>query len=317
MATIAPGRAAGTGTQRRSGGTAVAGRRRALAVLLGPFFALFALFFVVPIGYAIYESLFRVVSTGLLGLGGQRTVFAGLSNYQRAFADSGFAGSLLRILLFAVVEVPVMISLAVVLALLLDSASARWPALFRSAFFAPYGVPGVIASLLWGFLYIPRLSPIVSVLGHLGWQPNFLGSGLTLWSIANIVTWSFAGYNVLVVTAQIKAIPLDLYEAAGMDGAGQFRIAWSIKLPLARPAIILATVFTIIGSIQLFAEPLVLQQIDNNISPSYTPNLAAYNNAFQFNNYNLAAAESVIVAILAIALSFTFLKVTQRREGQK
>jgi len=288
-------------------------RRRAAVILLVPFFAMFVGFFVAPIGYAVYQSLFRVHLSETLGIGGgQTTVFAGLQNYTRSFADARFVASVGRIVLFAVVEVPVMIFFAVILGLLLDSASARWPGFFRSAFFAPYGVPGVIASLMWGFLYLPSLSPVVDILGWFGLHPDFLGSGLTLWSIANIVTWSFAGYNVLVVTAQLKSISPDLIESATIDGAGQWKIARYVKLPLARPAIILATVFTIIGSLQLFAEPLVLQLIDNHVSPTYTPNLSAYNEAFQYNDYNYAAAQSVIVAVLAMILSFAFLKFTQR-----
>jgi len=283
------------------------------ALLLAPFALLFLSFFLVPVGYAIYESVLKVERTGVLGLGGSHSVFAGFANYTRALHEPGFVDSLLRVLLFAAVEVPVMVVLSVALALLLESASAFAPKFFRSAFFLPFGVPGVIASILWGFLYVPGVSPLTDLLGHLGLNVDFLASGTVLWSIANIVTWEFAGYNVLVVVAQLQAVPAELYEAARVDGANGWKVVRRIKLPLARPAIVLITVFTIIGTLQLFAEPLVLKPISPGISSQYTPNLSAYNAAFQYNDYNLAAAESVILALSACVLSFTFLRLVGRR----
>lgn len=271
---------------------------------------MFLLFFILPILYAIWQSLLTTKRTGLLGQA--RTVFAGLSNYIAAANDQAFIASIGRVVLYGVVVVPVMIIFALTLALVLDSAAARFGKYFRSAFFAPYGVPGAIASLLWGFLYTPGLSPIVDILGRLGLNVNFLGPQLTLWSIANITIWTFAGYNMLVLTAQLQSIPHEIYEAARVDGASGWRIAWSIKIPLMRPALVLTTVFTIIGTLQLFAEPLVLQPLDSNISNTYTPNLSAYTQAFTYNNYNYAAAQAVILALIAVIISFSFLKISQR-----
>jgi multiple sugar transport system permease protein len=276
-----------------------------------PFGVPFALFFVLPICYAIYESLYRVQQTKLYGGGGQ-TVFAGVANYAQAINDTNFVHSVLRVLLFAAVEVPVMIVVPLALALLLESMSARWPQIFRGFYFMPFGVPGVIASLLWGFLYVPGISPIVDIFAALGLPHDFLGAGSVLWSIANIVTWQFAGYNMLILIAQLKAISGDLYEAARIDGAGAWKTIWYIKLPLVRPALVLTTVFTIIGTIQLFAEPLVLQPNSGAITSHYTPNLTAYTEAFQNNNYNLAAAEATLLALAAVVLSFGFLELVGR-----
>ena len=245
-------------------------------------------------------------------LGQATTVFAGLSNYIAAASDQAFIASIGRVVLYGVVVVPVMIIFALILALVLDTAAARFGKYFRSAFFAPYGVPGAIAALLWGFLYTPGLSPIVDILGRLGLNVDFLGPQLTLWSIANITIWTFAGYNMLVLTAQLQSIPHEIYESAKVDGAGGWRIAWSIKIPLMRPALILTTVFTIIGTLQLFAEPLVLQPLDSNISNTFTPNLSAYTQAFTYNNYNYAATQAVILALIAVIISFSFLKISQR-----
>ncbi|TCO45194.1 multiple sugar transport system permease protein [Kribbella antiqua] len=293
-------------------------RHRTLAVLalLGPFCLLFAGCFLAPIGYALYQSLLKVERSGPLGLGSDRSVFAGAANYAAALRDDEFTGSVVRVLLFGVVQVPLMIVLAVVLALLLESASARWVPFFRSAFFLPHGVPGVIASILWGFLYVPGISPIVKLLDDLGLQVNFLSSGTVLWSIANIVTWQFAGYNMLIVIAQLKAVRLELYEAAKIDGANAWQLARYLKLPMARPAIVLTTVFSIIGTLQLFSEPLVLRPLTVAVNDTYTPNLNAYTQAFVNNNYNLAAAEAVLLALVACVLSFGFLRLVGRQEDE-
>jgi multiple sugar transport system permease protein len=287
-------------------------RRRAPFALFAPFGVLFACFFLAPIGYAIYQSLVEVQRSGLLGLGGEHTVFAGLGNYSDALSSDNFMPSAGRILLFTVVVVPVMIGSATLLALVLDSGLARWPGAFRAIYFLPFGIPGVIASILWGFLYVPGISPISEALGKVGVDVNFLGANTVLWSIANIVIWTFVGYNMLIVVAQLQSIPREIYEAARVDGASRVQIALRIKVPLVRPAIVLTAVFTIIGSLQLFAEPLILRVLTGNINRHYTPNFSAYTEAFQNNNQSLAAAEAVLLALVACALSFGFLRIVRR-----
>jgi multiple sugar transport system permease protein len=284
-------------------------------MLLAPFGLLFALFFLLPIGYAVYQSLLKVHVSGLgLGPGSTTTVFAGFANYAQVFSDRSFLQGVGRVLLFGVVQIPVMLAFAAILALLLDSAAVRFRRLFRLVYFLPYGIPGVIAAILWSFLYLPGLSPIVAVLQHTGFGTvNFLGANSTLWSIANIVTWEYTGYNMLIIYAALQAIPVDLYEAARLDGASEWRVATRIKLPMVAGALVLTAIFSIIGTLQLFSEPEVLRAITSSISTSYTPNLLAYTQAFVANNPNYAAAIAVVLAVGTFILSFGFLKLVQRR----
>ncbi|MEV5106552.1 carbohydrate ABC transporter permease [Streptomyces massasporeus] len=287
---------------------------RAAWAFLVPFVALFVFVFVLPLCYALYQSLLKPVRSGPLGLGPAHIGFAGLDNYALALTQSDFLDGIGRVLLFGIVQVPVMLLLATVLALALDTLSQRWAGFLRAAYFLPYGVPGVIASILWGFLYVPGVSPLVDLLGRVGLAPDFLGYDTVLWSIANIVIWEFTGYNMLVIVAQLKSIPQELYEAARIDGAGAWQTAVRIKLPLARPALVLTGVFSIIGTLQLFAEPLVIKPLTSTVTNAYTPNLSAYNEAFANNNIYLAAAESVILALIASVLSFGFLSLVNRGE---
>lgn len=308
-----PARRSRRGPRRRAS-RAEARNARAATVFVLPFFALFGLCFLAPIGYALHQSLFTTERTGPLGLGGQEhEVFAGLANYAQALADDRFLTGFGRVLLFGAVQIPLMIVLATALALLLESASARAVPFFRSAFFLPYGVPGVIASILWGFLYVPGISPLVKIAGAVGWDLDFLSRGTVLWSLANIVTWQFTGYNMLVLIAQLKAVPGELYEAARIDGASAWQVARHIKLPLIRPALVLTGVFSIIGTLQLFAEPMVLRPLASSIDSGFTPNLHAYSEAFVGNNQHAAAAEAVLLALVACVLSFGFLRLVGGR----
>lgn len=278
-----------------------------------PFAVPFVLFYLVPIGYAVVQSLTKTERSG--GIFGQsRTVFAGLEQYSAVFADPAFRAGVGRMLLFGLVQVPIMLALALALALVLDSTVARLKRFFRLAFFLPYAIPGVIAALMWAFLYSPELSPVVDTLDRIGTAPDFLGAGAILWSIANVVTWTYTGYNMLILFAALQAVPQELFDAAKVDGAGGIRTAWSIKVPLVRPALVLTAVFSIIGTLQLFTEPIVLQRISTNVTSGYTPNLLAFSVA-SGQNYPLAAAMSVVLAVATFVLSYGFFRFSQRGEG--
>lgn len=280
--------------------------RGSIAIFLAPFGVLFALFYVIPIGYAVYQSLLVVEREGTFGPAVQ--VFGGLTQYVAVFENEAFWSSIGRVLLFGVVQVPIMLGIALVLALLLDSPLVRGSKFFRLAFFAPYAVPSVIAAIMWGFLYSPNLSPFTGVTQAV----DFLSAGNVLWSIANVVTWVYVGYNMLIIYSALLAIPSEIYEAARLDGASQLRIAWSIKIPLVVPALVLTGIFSIIGTLQLLAEPQVFQSFTSAVTSTFTPNLTIYSTA-SVPNISLAAAMSVVLALATFVLSFTVLKLTQRR----
>ncbi|MDO5287692.1 MAG: sugar ABC transporter permease [Actinomycetia bacterium] len=283
-------------------------------LFLSPFLLLFVFTMVVPILIAVGQSFMTVKRRGLLGEEGVATKFAGIDNYVVALTNVNFIDSIGRMLLFGVVQVTVMIASATVLALLLESAAARAPGLFRSTYFLPYGIPGVIATILWSFLYVPGLSPIVDTLALVGIQVDFLSKSAVLWAIANIITWTYTGYNMLIIIAQLKSIPGELYEAAKIDGAGSLRVVTSIQLPLVRPALMLTIIFSIIGTLQLFAEPRVLKSVSTGITSEYTPNMSAYAYAFQYNDMGVAAAEAVIIAVAAFVLSAVALGLSNRSQ---
>jgi multiple sugar transport system permease protein len=291
-------------------------RRRALTpyLFILPFGLMLLIFFIAPVFYAAYQSLFRLQRSGL-GLGAPTIAFNGLNNWLQVVHDQNFSSSIGRMLLYGVVQITVMLGVALILALLLDSTVAHFKSLFRVVFFVPYAIPGIVGALLWGYLYDPGLSPIVKGLTSLGLNFDFLSAHTVLWSIANIVTWEFTGYNMLIIFAALQAIPTELYESARLDGASGWSIAWRIKIPLVVPALVLTVIFSIIGTFQLFNEPQVLSSISNNISTSFTPNLYAYYTAFANNNYYYGATIAVILALVTFVFSFGFLRITRRQSG--
>lgn len=281
-------------------------------MLIAPFLVLYALVYAAPIVYSAVQSLYTMRNSGGLGFGGVKRVFVGLENYRNVLTDPTFWAAVERIALLGVVQVPVMLLLAVVLALLVDSGAVRAMAFFRLVYFLPYAVPGVIAAILWAYLYSPNLSPIVSGFSGIGIHVSFLGEHVVLWSIANITTWSFTGYNMLIAWSALQAVPRDLYEAARIDGASEIAIAWNIKLPFLRPALILSGTLSIIGTMQTFNEPTVLSQVSNAVTSRYVPTMAALSEAFGRNDFSRAAATSVVVAAIAGVLSLVFHRVTSR-----
>lgn len=301
-------RVAATRGRRHSGGGP---RRGTVAAFLLPFFLPFVLFYLLPIGYAIWQSLLVVRRTGGQ-YGTSYTAFGGFEQYGQVFQNTEFWASIGRIGLFGVVQVPVMLFTALIMALLLDTPLLKLKSFFRVAAFMPYAVPGVIAAIMWSFLYSPQLSPVVDLLQAIGLRPDFLGPGAVLWSVANVSTWLWTGYNMLIMFSALQSIPQELYEAAKLDGANNWAIAWRIKVPIIAPSIILTTVFSIIGTLQLYAEPAVLRQISSNIRSTYTPNMLAYAVA-SGNNYQQAAAISVVIAVITFVLSFGFMRLTSKK----
>ena len=180
-------------------------------------------------------------------------------------------------------------------------------------------MPTVIAALMWGFLYGRDFGPFADLADKLGTAPpNFLGEDLMLWSMANVSTWTFTGYNMIIFYAALRAIPGELYEAAAVDGAGAVRTAIHIKLPLLRPALLLCTIFSVIGSFQLFAEPRVFYDLAPQvIGKSYTPNLYVYNLAFADQRLNYAAALSFLLGLVVFIVSFAVMWASNRQEAQK
>jgi multiple sugar transport system permease protein len=274
-----------------------------------PFFAIFLAMVIVPLAYAGYLSFFRKQLVGGVS-------FAGFANYTKALQDPAFLAGVGRMGLFLIIQVPLMLALSLFFALALDSGMTRLSKFVRLGIFVPYAVPSVVAALMWGYLYGPDFGPFAQLaeLLHLP-VPAFLSKGWILLSIVNVVNWEFIGYNMIIIYAALRSVPTEHYEAARVDGASEPRIAWSIKIPAVRPALILTVIFSVIGTFQLFNEPQLLRILaPNAINSSYTPNLYAYTLAFVNQDANYAAAIAFLLGLVIMALSYAVQLWNQRKE---
>ncbi|MFJ5234696.1 carbohydrate ABC transporter permease [Kitasatospora sp. NPDC088391] len=282
---------------------------------LGPAALLFTLFFALPIGYAVYLSLRSVRVKGLgLGSHARTEVWAGLSNYASALSDSELLAGSGRVLLYGALLVPTMLGAALFLALLLDVPRVRLRAFSRLVIFLPYAVPGIVASTLWGFLYLPEVSPGYYLLRQAGLGgPDLLHGGGLYLAMANIAVWGGTGFNMIVIYTSLRALPGELYEAARLDGCSELQIALRIKIPMVAPSLVLTFFFSMIATLQVFAEPMTLKPLTNSMSSTWSPLMKVYRDAFVQGNVYSAAATSVVIAAATLLLSFGFLKLVDKR----
>ncbi|WP_328722394.1 sugar ABC transporter permease [Streptomyces sp. NBC_00247] len=303
-------------TRARSGGSYRV--KSAPYGFLVPASLLFLLFFALPIGYALYLSFRRTEVKGLgLGKGARDEVWAGLANYTDALSDSELLHGALRILGYGLIVVPVMLGLALLFALLLDTERVRLRGFTRLAIFLPYAIPGVVAAMMWGFLYLPDVSPFFWVLDRLGLpQPDLMDGGPLYGALANIAVWGGTGFNMIVIYTSLRAIPAEVFEAARLDGCSQWQTALRIKIPMVAPSLVLTFFFSIIATLQVFSEPSTLKPLTNSLSTTWSPLMKVYQDAFVNNDIYAAAAQAVIIAVVTLALSFGFLRMAHSRSKQ-
>ena len=170
----------------------------------------------------------------------------------------------------------------------------------------PVGRGDEAARRLWGFVYGAKYGLVGSFNDFFGTNIDVLQPSVLLASIGNISTWEFTGYNMLIFYSSLSTIPHSLYEAASIDGASEWQIVKSIKLPELKGSLAITVIFSIIGSFQLFNEPSILQNMvpGNAITTYYTPNMYAYNLSFSGNQSNYAAALAIVMAVITMAIAY-------------
>ncbi|WP_430492584.1 carbohydrate ABC transporter permease [Bifidobacterium catenulatum] len=262
-----------------------------------PYVVVFLFGMIIPMFYALYLSFFK---QSLLG----GTTFAGFDNFIAAFKDEALWSGFRRVLIYAAIQIPLNLIFSLMAALILDSQRIRHIAVPRILLFLPYAVPGVIAALMWGYIYGNKYGLVGQIASMIGvTAPDMLSEKLMLFAIANICTWCSLGYNMLIYYSALIGIPNELYESARIDGASELRIAWSVKIPQIKGSIMMTVLFSVIGTLQLFNEPSILMNsAPNVITSNYTPNLYAYNLAFNGQNLNYAAAVSLVIGVIVMGL---------------
>ena len=275
-----------------------------------PFLVAFLLFMVAPLGYAIYTSLY---TTKIIG----GTAFSGAANYTQTLHAGDFWSGVARVIIFAAIQIPVMLAIAFFFATIFDLGVVKYGRLFRTIFFIPFAVPAVVGAVMWTFLLEPQFGPFTHAASAIGFHGvNFFSSSLVFPSIIVIVIWEWTGYNMVILYTALRSVPRDVVEAAILDHAPLWKIILRVKLPMVRPAIVLLVFLNTIGALQLFTEPLILSYFEPQaISASYTQTLYIYNTAIGGGEYNLAAAAAVVLGVVIVAISVGSL-IFRRRKGQ-
>ncbi len=275
---------------------------------VAPFLAAFLIFMLAPLGYAVYTSLY---TTRIIG----GTVFSGAANYTQTIQSGEFWSGVIRVIIFAAIQIPVMLAIAFFFATIFDLGVAKYGSFFRTIFFIPFAVPAVVGAVMWSFLLEPQFGPFTHFASAIGLHnTNFFSTNLILPSIIVIVIWEWTGYNMLILYTALRSVPRDVIEAAILDDTPLWKIILKVKLPMVRPAVVLLVFINTIGALQLFTEPLILEYFQNQaISINFTPTLYIYNTAIAGGQYNLAAAAAVILGLVIVIISVSSLFFRRRR----
>lgn len=285
---------------------AVPAPRRSLAglALVAPALAAILLFFFLPAGAAFLLSLTDFDLYAIASRGNLR--FVGIANYTRLAYDPLFWRALANTAWFALLAGPLSIALALVAALALDARVLLGRSLFRTAFVVPVVTTLVAVAVVWRALYHPRSGLLNQALAAIGIGPiDWLGEpGSAMPAIALFAVWKGFGFHMLVFLASLQAIPERLYEAARIDGAGRRSQLRSITLPMLRPTFVFVGVMTVIGCLQLFAEPYVMTgggPADSTLSLV----LLMYRQGFRW--WSLGSATAIAFVLFAIMLAVSAL----------
>jgi len=238
----------------------------------------------------------------------------GLENFQRLFHDPNYAQAWKVTLTYVVLGTPIKLLAALAVAMLLNNAFSG-KGFYRSSFYAPSLIGASVSiAIVWKAMFIDKgiVDQVQQFFGFPagGWVGD---PARTMPMLILLTVWQF-GAPMVIFLAGLKQIPVELYEAAAVDGAGAWRIAWSIKIPALRPALVLCLIFSVIGSFQLFTEPQLMQRLAPSVIDSaYTPNLYAYTLAFTGQEVNYAAAVSFLLGLVIVIASYTVLIATNRK----
>ena len=239
-------------------------------------------------------------------------------NYTRMFQDAVFKRSIGNTFLYLIVEVPIMLILAILLAQLLNNKDLKFKGLFRTCVFLPCATSLVSYALIFKSLFATQglINTILVKLGILESNFNFLGTGWTAKIIIIVaLIWRWTGYNMVFFLAGLQNIEYSVYEAAKIDGANGWKTFWSITVPLLRPTIVMTTIMSINGTLQLFDESVNLTK-GGPANATITMSHYIYNGSFGEGvaNFGYASAMSVIVFVMVAILAFINLKVGDKRD---
>jgi ABC-type sugar transport system permease subunit len=279
-------------------------------VFLSPYLLLTAVFFVYPFVNAVLLAFYQTN-------GPKSRVFVGLDNFAYLLSDPVFHRALTNTTVFALFSIFVQLPLAMGLALLLHSSSARVRNVLRLLLFSPNLVGQIFVGILFGVMYAPRYGIInrtTHALFSVGLDNAWLNDPkLVMPAIILTSLWIWVGFNMVYFLAALEAVDVSLSEAARIDGANAWQTFWHVTLPSMRHVIVFVTVMSLIGSFQLFELPMAMLGTTHGFGPDNSGlTLITYLNevAFRSGDLGLGAAVGWVVALIIFSMSLVQMRVT-------
>ncbi|MFC0673248.1 carbohydrate ABC transporter permease [Brachybacterium hainanense] len=265
---------------------------------IAPFYLLYVLFMIVPIGAAVYLSL-----TQWVGLG--RPSFIGLRNYENLLTDTSFRTSLLNSLVYTLIAVLVVVPCALLVAQALNTRGLRFRDLFRVAYFVPMVLSPIVIALIYSLMFDRDYGLINASLHALFGLPgvDWLGDPtIAKGAIGFVLLWRTVGYLTIFFLAALQNVPREQYEAAALDGAGRWRTFLAVTVPGIQPISAFVIVTSFIGAAQLFDEPYLLTKGGPG-EATISVAMFIYRAAFERQQFGYAAAAGVVLFAIVFAVS--------------
>jgi len=293
----------------RSRLTALLGRQPLGLLFAGPYMVFLAALFAYPLGLAVWISLHRYF---FAAPGAQvDRPFVGFNNYKTVLSDPAVRKSFLNVGEFLVINVPLTVVLALVLATALNSV-VHLRSFLRTSYYIPYVTASVALVAVWLFLF-SQDGMVNHLLGPAAPKPSWLvNSGLAMPVIALFVTWKQLGFFILLYLAALQGVSKELYEAASIDGAGRVRSFLSITVPGVRPVTTLAVILATITGANLFTEPYLLTNGGGPDGASTSPVFVMYQRGIEQGNPDVAAAIGVILVVVVLLISLIYRRFLER-----
>ena len=286
-------------------------RRGEIAILSGPAILMFVGFVIFPVAMAAFYGFFKWNGFGW------PTEFVGLDNYILMWQDDGFRDAVLHNFIIVVLSLVMQGPIAILFALLLNQ-KIRGRSLIRVLIFMPYVISEVIVGIGWS-LIMQDAGALNSLLGKWGLdalQQSWLADpSFAMWTLMVIITWKYIGFAVILMLAGMQSIPEELYEAAAIDGAGFWKIQWSITVPLLGPTIRIWAFLSIIGSLQLFdLVNIIWGQYIAATAGTSTMATYMYQNGHLAGNYGYGNAVAVMLFLISLVVALIYQRFVLRRD---
>lgn len=241
------------------------------------------------------------------------TKFIGLSNYIRMFKDSHFLNSFLVTMEYVLINIGIQTIMALLIAVLLHRFTKSH--VIKGVLLLPYLISNVIVAMVWYWLLDYNLGFINSIFDALSFHKfTFFSETWAMPSIALINVWRHMGYTALLIFAGLQAIPKDVYEAAAIDGASEWRLFRSVTLPLLRPVMAFVMVITIVGSFQIF-DTIAVTTKGGPVVATDTYSIWIAREAWGNNDFGYASAIAVFLMVLLSVIAFAQTKLLSANQS--